>query len=112
MIIAPLRRLKNRMGKTFLPVLFLLFFLITSGILYSSVRQQDTNYKEGQVAEESIRANKTVENTPATEQKEKLAAEAVVPEYTYQEDITSEQHELIEHLFDMIDDVRQDSEEE
>lgn len=100
------------MGKTFLPVLFLLFFLITSGILYSSVRQQDTNYKEGQVAEESIRANKTVENTPATEQKEKLAAEAVVPEYTYQEDITSEQHELIEHLFDMIDDVRQDSEEE
>ncbi|MDN6257083.1 MAG: HDIG domain-containing protein [Tetragenococcus halophilus] len=112
MIIAPLRRLKNRMGKTFLPVLFLLFFLITSGILYSSVRQQDTNYKEGQVAEESIRANKTVENTPATEQKEKLAAEAVVPEYTYQEDITSEQHQLIEHLFDMIDDVRQDSEEE
>ncbi|MDN6154009.1 MAG: HDIG domain-containing protein, partial [Tetragenococcus halophilus] len=112
MIIAPLRRLKNRMGKTFLPVLFLLFFLITSGILYSSVRQQDTNYKEGQVAEESIRANKTVENTPATEQKEKLAAEAVVPEYTYQEDITSEQHQLIERLFDMIDDVRQDSEEE
>ncbi|MDN6725405.1 MAG: HDIG domain-containing protein [Tetragenococcus halophilus] len=112
MIIAPLRRLKNRMGKTFLPVLFLLFFLITSGILYSSVRQQDTNYSEGQVAEESIRANKTAENTPATEQKEKLAAEAVVPEYTYQEDITSEQHQLIEHLFDMIDDVRQDSEEE
>lgn len=111
MIIAPLKRLKDKMGKYFLPVLFLLFFLITSGILYSSVRQKDTNYKEGQVAEESIRANKTVENTPATKQKQELAAEAVVPEYTYQEEISSKQHQLIEQLFDMVDDVRQDSAE-
>ena len=39
---------------------------------------------EGQVAEESIRANKTIENTEETEQRRKLAAEAVTPEYTYQ----------------------------
>ncbi|MDN6639427.1 MAG: HDIG domain-containing protein [Tetragenococcus sp.] len=111
MIIAPLKRLKNKMGKYFLPVLLLLFFLITSGILYSSVHQTDTNYKEGQVAEESIRANKTVEDTPATDQKKELAADAVVPEYTYQDEVTSEQHQLIEQLFDMVEKVRKDSEE-
>ncbi|MDN5810840.1 MAG: hypothetical protein L0H21_04830, partial [Tetragenococcus koreensis] len=112
MIIAPLKRLKNKMGKYFVPVLLTLFFLIISGILFSSVHQNDTNYQEGQVAEESIRANKTAENTPVTNQKKELAAEAVVPEYTYQEEISSEQHDLIEQLFDMIDGVRKDSAEE
>lgn len=112
MIIAPLRRLKNKMGKYFLPVLLLLFFLITSGILYSSVRQTDTDYKEGQVAEENIRANKTIENTPATQQKQELAAEAVGPEYTYQDEIASEQQQLVDQLFDMVEKIRDDSNEE
>jgi len=112
MIIAPLKRLKNKMGKYFLPVLLLLFFLITSGILYSSVRQTDTNYREGQVAEENIRANKTIENTPATQQKQELAAEAVGPEYSYQDEIASEQQQLVDQLFDMVEKIRDDSTEE
>lgn len=112
MIIRPLTRLKNKMGRYFLPVLLLLFFLITSGILYSSVHQTDTNYREGQVAEENIRANKTIEDTPATQQKQELAAEAVGPEYTYQEEIASEQQQLVNRLFDMVEKVRGDSAEE
>ncbi|AYW48847.1 hypothetical protein C7K38_10940 [Tetragenococcus osmophilus] len=112
MIIRPLTRLKNKMGRYFLPVLLLLFFLITSGILYSSVHQTDTNYREGQVAEENIRANKTIEDTPATQQKQELAAEAVGPEYTYQEEIASEQQQLVNRLFDMVEKVRDDSAEE
>ena len=50
-------------------------------------------------------ANKTIENTTATEQKRTLAAEAVSPEYTYQDDLAQVQHERINHLFELIDTV-------
>jgi putative nucleotidyltransferase with HDIG domain len=76
------------------------------------VKQRAVDYKEGQVAETSIRANKTIENTSATEQKRKIAAEAVIPEYTYQEDIAQKQHELIQHLFQLVGKVKEDSEAE
>ncbi|GMA54864.1 HDIG domain-containing protein [Alicyclobacillus contaminans] len=64
------------------------------------------------MAEENIRANKTIEDTPATQQKQELAAEAVGPEYTYQEEIASEQQQLVNRLFDMVEKVRDDSAEE
>lgn len=111
MIIEPLQKLQKKMGKAYLPLLLLFFFILCSGLLYSSTRQNSSDYKEGQVAQESIRANKTVENTTATKQKQLLAAEAVVPEYTYQEDISSQQYQLVKRLFDMVDDVRKDSKE-
>ena len=101
MIIQPLRKLQEKMGAWFAPVLYFLFFVIVFAFVFSSVKQRTVNYKEGQVAETSIRANKTIENTVATEQKRKLAAEAVTPEYTYQEDLASKQHELISNLFDL-----------
>jgi putative nucleotidyltransferase with HDIG domain len=82
------------------------------GLVFSSVKQRAVDYKEGQVAETSIRANKTIENTSATEQKRKIAAEAVIPEYTYQEDIAQKQHELIQHLFQLVGKVKEDSEAE
>src|SRR5699024_5803079 len=110
MIIEPLKKMQKKMGKFFLPAVLLLFFILTSGLLYSTTRQNSSDYKEGQVAQESIRANKTVENTKATKQKQQLAAEAVVPEYTYQKDIADQQYQLIEQLFDMVDTVRTASE--
>lgn len=112
MIIQPLRKLQEKLGKFFVPLVLLVFFLSMIGLLISSVQQRTVDYKEGQVAEESIRANKTIENTSATEQKRKLAAEAVVPEYTYQEDAVQKQHNLVEHLFRLIDKVKQESDAE
>ena len=68
MIIQPLRKFRERLGKFYLPVLMFLFFLFSIGIMYTSVKQNNVDYSEGQVAEENIRANKTIENTAATEQ--------------------------------------------
>lgn len=70
------------------------------------MKQKNVDYQEGQVASESIRANKTIENTAATEQKRKLAAEAVTPEYTYQEDLANTQHDRISQLFTLIRQVK------
>lgn len=111
MIIQPLRKLRERLGKFYLPVLMFLFFLFSIGIMYTSVKQNNVDYSEGQVAEENIRANKTIENTTATEQKRKLAAEAVPPEYTYQDTLTQTQHDRIDHLFDLVDSVKKSTDE-
>ena len=72
-----LQQLQAKLGKAAMPFLLFLFFIIICGVTFSSVKQKANDFKEGQVAEESIRANKTIENTEETEQKRKLAAEAV-----------------------------------
>ncbi|MHC5268090.1 HD family phosphohydrolase [Enterococcus sp. LJL98] len=109
MIIQPLIRLYEKRGRFLVPLVLVVFFLFSSAIVFSSVQQKTIDYKEGQVAEKSIRANKTIENTLATEQKRKLAAESVTPEYTYQEDLAQKQDQLLRHLFTLIDEVRQET---
>ena len=112
MIIQPLRKIREKLGRFFVPLILLIFFIFMIGLVFSSVKQRAVDYTEGQVAETNIRANKTIENTSATEQKRKIAAEAVIPEYTYQEDIAQKQHELIQHLFQLVRKVKEDSEAE
>lgn len=108
MIIQPLKKLREKLGKYYTPLLFLLFFVIFFLILSTSVKQRDADYREGQVANESIRANKTIENTNATEQKRTLAAEAVAPEYTFQEDLADTQKNRLTKLFSLVDNVKTD----
>lgn len=96
---------REKAGKAFFPVILGVFAVILFIIMYGSVRQKNVDYKEGQVAEESIRANKTVENTKATEQKKKLAAESVTPEYTYQDDLADKQVAKVTKLFDLVDET-------
>ena len=98
-----LQQLQAKLGKAAMPFLLFLFFIIICGVTFSSVKQKANDFKEGQVAEESIRANKTIENTEETEQKRKLAAEAVTPEYTYQQDLVDDQNNRINQLFDLIE---------
>ncbi|MHC5249097.1 HD family phosphohydrolase [Enterococcus sp. LJL90] len=97
-----LTQFRDVLGKFFFPVIFGVFGLAVFGIIFSSVQQQSVDYQEGQVAEENIRANKTVENTTATNQRKQLAAEAVTPEYTYQEDLVTEQVDTVTQLFTLI----------
>lgn len=107
-----LLQFRERVGKAFYPVMSALFALLLFGIIYTSVQQKSVDYKEGQVAEESIRANKTVENTKATKQKKKLASESVTPEYTYQDDLVDKQAEKVTKLFSLINDTNTQIEEE
>lgn len=112
MLNQPLSKFRAKLGRYYTPFLFLVFFAVIFGILYPSVHQQKVNYREGQVVNENIRANKTVENSAATEQKRKLAAEAVTPEYTFQEDIATTQVERVENLFTMAEAVNSELKKE
>ncbi|MCB8507605.1 HDIG domain-containing protein [Enterococcus faecalis] len=98
-----LTKLGDRLGKAYLPILLAVFSLLLFMIMFGSVHQKRVEIKEGQLAEKTIRANKNIENTYETEQRKKLAAEAVTPEYIYQEDTASVQHNRIDKLFKLID---------
>ncbi len=52
MIIQPLRNFREKLGRFYLPLLMVLFFVLSIGIMFSSVKQNNVDYSEGQVAEE------------------------------------------------------------
>ncbi|WP_407855462.1 HD family phosphohydrolase [Enterococcus hailinensis] len=103
MLNRPINNLLKKLGSKFIPIILGIFSLILILIMVTSVIQKSVDYKEGQVATESIRANKTIENKAETEQKRQLAEEAVTPEYTYQSDLAQTQHDRISQLITLIE---------
>lgn len=94
-----------RQGKWYMPVLMTVFSVLLFFLLLNNVRQPEVNLHEGQVADETIRATKTVENKYETEEKQRVAVEAVVPEYSYDDSVEGKQISNIDHLFELIQKV-------
>lgn len=111
MLVEPFWKVYQKIGKFFLPLLFLLFFTCSFLVIFTSVRTKSIHYYEGQVVEESIRANKTIENTEATKKRRQIAAEAVTPEYTFQEDIAKQQYQYVNRLFELVKKVEKNAQE-
>lgn len=111
MLVEPFWKVYQKIGKFFLPLLFLLFFICSFLVIFTSVRTKSIHYYEGQVVEESIRANKTIENTEATKKRRQIAAEAVTPEYTFQEDIAKKQYQYVNRLFELVKKVEKNAQE-
>lgn len=111
MLVEPFWKVYQKIGKFFLPRLFLLFFICSFLVIFTSVRTKSIHYYEGQVVEESIRANKTIENTEATKKRRQIAAEAVTPEYTFQEDIAKQQYQYVNRLFELVKKVEKNAQE-
>ena len=95
----------HREGKWYMPIMLILFSLTLFLLLFNNVKQNEVNLQEGDIAEETIRANKTVENKYETEEKKKLAAEAIVPDYIYNDMTASDQITSINQLFTIIQSV-------
>lgn len=99
----------KKLGKSYIPLVVTAFGFLLFGLLFNNVRQQEVNIQEGQLAEETIRANKTVENKYETKEKQRLAMEAVTPEYSYDDDIGTTQVNNLNQLFSLILKINQDS---
>lgn len=111
MIVEPLWKLYQKLGKLLISIIFLLFFLVSFFVISSSVKTKSIHYYEGQVVEESIRANKTIENVAATEKRRQIAAEAVTPEYTFQDDVAKQQYQYVNRLFELVEKVKKKAQE-
>lgn len=102
MLNRPINNLLKKLGSKLIPIIIGSFTVVLVLTMLTSVIQKSVDYKEGQVATESIRANKTIENKAETTQKRQLAAEAVTPEYTYQADLAQTQHDRVSQLIQLI----------
>ncbi|MGO2083232.1 MAG: HD family phosphohydrolase [Vagococcus sp.] len=104
-----IKSLPQKLGKKFLPILVLTMSLILFAFMFGSVRQKQVDFKIGKLAEETIRANKTIENKRETEEKQRLATESVSPEYTYDGNQAKVQENLMTKLFSMVTEVNDEA---
>lgn len=107
-----LTAIQNKMGKMYIPILLVLFSIVLFLILFSSVKPKELNIKLYQVAEETIRAQSTVENLEKTLENRQIAADNVAPVYSYNADLNGIQTEKIHLLFATIKETNKLAEEQ
>ena len=100
-------RLQKKMGKLYIPSILLLTSVILFSIMYSAVKPKSLDIELFQVAEETIRANATVEDKEKTAENKTTVAATVAPVYTYNADLKDIQTAKVEVLFATVDEVIQ-----
>ncbi|WP_407370619.1 HD family phosphohydrolase [Carnobacterium sp.] len=102
-------RLQKKLGKLYIPSILLLSSVIIFFIMYSTVKPTALDIELFQVADETIRANATVEDTEKTKENKETVAATVSPVYTYNPDLKGIQISKVEVLFATIDEVIQET---
>lgn len=100
------RKYDVKSGRRYIFSVAILGALLSFWLISGNVRQTSVEISEGQLSEETIRANKTIENKKETDEKKRLAAEAISPEYTLNKDLVKKQSDLITNLFKMVSEVK------
>lgn len=92
---------------------FLIFVLLVTGLLQfflmvGNVRGVTYDIKSFQLAPETIRAVKTIEDTQRTEEERESAAKLVKPVYKFNEDVVKHRVSLVDSVFNMVLNVREE----
>lgn len=104
-----MKQLPLFLEKKYVPTVLFAMSLILFAFMFGSVGQKQIHFKTGQLAEETVRANKTVENKAETEEKQRLAMESVSPEYTFDANKAKNQETLVNSLFTMVSEVNSEA---
>ena len=83
----------------FLSVYLQLFSFL---FMYGGIKKETFELKEFQIAPETIRSIKTVEDTVKTEQERERAALEVSPVYQFSEDVAKNRQAIATSLFDLL----------
>lgn len=78
---------KNKLGKFFIPLIMLLFSSVLFALMYSGLKPDVLDIQLYEVADTTIRANSTVEDTAQTEINQKIAADNVAPVYSFNSEL-------------------------
>ncbi|CAM5447126.1 Cyclic-di-AMP phosphodiesterase PgpH OS=Lysinibacillus sphaericus OX=1421 GN=pgpH PE=4 SV=1 [Lysinibacillus sphaericus] len=94
---------------------FLIVVLILTGALqftfmYGNVKGVTYDFKPLQLASETVRSTKTIEDTVKTQQEREKAANAVTPVYQFSEDVAKQRVAIVTSLFDYVLEVKKDVE--
>lgn len=94
---------------------FLMAVLILTGslqfsLMYGDVKGVTYDFKPLQLAPETIRSTKTIEDTVKTQQEREKAANAVTPIYQFSEEVAKQRAAIVTSLFDYVLEVKADVE--
>lgn len=90
---------------------FLMAVLILTGtlqflLMFGDVKGVTYDFKPLQLAPETVRSTKTIEDTVKTQQEREKAANAVSPVYQFSEDVAKQRAAIVTSLFDYVLDVK------
>jgi len=86
--------------------IFVSAFIIIYGIMLTSIVPKTYDLKEGEIAKNDIKAQRDVEDTTATEEREKEAADSVGQEYDKNGEVESEAEQDLNSTFDKVNGIR------
>lgn len=101
-----LERTQRRMGKAYSPFVLFLLSILLFVIMFHSVLPKSLDVKLYQVAEETIRANATVEDREKTKESKKVARENVNAVYRYNTSIATTKLSNLNLLFAALDEAK------
>ncbi|MFL2100530.1 HD family phosphohydrolase [Desemzia sp. FAM 24101] len=101
--------LRKKVGKFFVPLIMLLFSSILFLLMYSGIQPAILDIQLYQVADNTIRANATVEDTAQTEANQKVAEDNVAPVYSFNSEIQKVQLSKVQILFVTIEEVQKEA---
>lgn len=101
-----LRRIQAKLGKAYIIVAVLILSLVILAVGYSSVQPKQYHFNLNQVAELTIRAPKTLEDTQRTLEAQQRARDAVPDVYLFQPDIMEQQSAKLDGFFNFMRHIR------
>ena len=97
-----LRKLQTLLGTLFIPLIILLMSVLIFFIGFTDVQPEQYNFRINQVAEETVQAPVTIEDTEQTEINRERARSSVPDAYVFQPAILEQQVEQAEEFFNLI----------
>lgn len=104
--------LREKAGKFFIPFVMLLFSSILFLLMYSGVKPAVLDVQLYEVADSTIRANATVEDTEQTQENQRIAADNVAPVYSFNSETRSRQLSKLQMLFVTIEETQTEIEQQ
>lgn len=101
-----LQRFQAKLGKGYVPFVSVVLSLCLLAIGYTSVQPKQYDFVQNQVAELTVRAPRTIEDTEKTQELKNRAKEAVPDAYLFNADIQTYQINLMEEYFTFLKQVR------
>ncbi|MFJ7735342.1 HD family phosphohydrolase [Lysinibacillus sp. NPDC097287] len=106
-----LRKITELIGfRYFLMAVLILTGALQFSLMYGDVKGVTYDFKPLQLAPETVRSTKTIEDTVKTEQERDKAANTVMPVYQFSEDVAKQRAAMITSLFDYVLEVKADIE--
>ncbi|MGO4941714.1 HD family phosphohydrolase [Ruoffia tabacinasalis] len=102
-----LRKLQTVLGTLFIPLIILLMSVLIFFIGFTDVQPEQYNFRINQVAEETVQAPVTIEDTEQTEINMERARSSVPDAYVFQPAILDQQVEQAEEFFNLIYSIRE-----